>query len=427
MNLPAPSSSLRKPSEHEDNIPEPPDPWSPARTRETAPRSDLLPSRGSQRGSVPRRNPPSDNSSSDEDTTAEALRRARRDQSYVSTAAGNDSQKRVKKEAIGTFDPDYKDPRKTGLIVNQGKQVYTDVYLFCEHLRVFERYGEDSLQDYYVSMLGGGAQGWFMGELSADQRNKLLDAPIRKFCKKLTARFKRPDAEITADLHTGRYTFSLVDEDISLTQWVQRKAAYAKQLGIVEDRLIIQAIYPQIDHEISRLLNTPRSKDRLFDFIRECEDLRPIITEIARRRRGRRDDRFSAPRRDRDRDYIGDQNRDRYENRPRDRYDNRDRDDRRRNRDDRQDDRNRPFREDRRAQGSGNDDRYRDKPRDNYRDRDRRDGNAKKVTFEKKYQVAEAEPEPEPDRSPIASDADDEDEASLSDSSAFSVRSQQAY
>lgn len=55
-----------------------------------------------------------------------------------------------------------------------------------------------------------------MGELSTDQCNWLLDAPIYKFCKKLTAWFKRPDAEITKDLYSGRYTLGLAQDDISL-------------------------------------------------------------------------------------------------------------------------------------------------------------------------------------------------------------------
>lgn len=78
-----------------------------------------------------------------------------------------------------------------------------------------------------------------MGKLSTSRRSRLLSASIQRFCQKLTARFKRPGAGMSAELHSSRYILSLFDDDVSLTQWVQRKTAYAKQLGHDEDRLII--------------------------------------------------------------------------------------------------------------------------------------------------------------------------------------------
>ncbi|KAH7118484.1 hypothetical protein EDB81DRAFT_861957 [Dactylonectria macrodidyma] len=400
-----------------DDEAEPPDPWDASRPQRKSSGLTSQHRQGSRRGSPPPTSSATDDSSDDD---AEAARRSRRERSQVATMVGTDAHRKIRKEAIGLFDPDFKDPKGTGLVVSQNKQIYTDVYLFCEHLRVFERYGEDSLQEYYVSMLlGGGAQGWFMGELSTDQRNRLLDARIYKFCKKLTARFKRPDAEITKDLHSGRYTLGLAQDDISLTQWVQRKAAYAKQLGLQNDKHILQAIYPLIDIEISRLLTIPKAKTNLIDFIRECEDLRPTITALIQRRRGRRDDHFNS-RRDYER---SDQKRD-YDN---NRRSNRDRS---RRYEDRDQDRDRYRAPRDNHENRGTDDR-RNRPRDSYRDRDRQERSEKRVTFEKKYPAIESEPEPEPEprreRAPTTSDADDEDDASLSDASTFSTRSQQAY
>lgn len=130
--------TVRSPVEEEDDDePEAPDPRAPAQiTQRKTPRRATEARRGNRYDF----SLPSGSDSSDDDFD----RCNRCDQSRTSTTTG-DAYRRVKKEAVGTFDPTFKDPKKTGLVISQGKQVYTDVYLFCKHLRVFECYGEDSL------------------------------------------------------------------------------------------------------------------------------------------------------------------------------------------------------------------------------------------------------------------------------------------
>lgn len=146
--------TVRAPTGLTDDEAEPPNPWDASRPQRKSSGLTSQDRQGSRRGSPPPTSSATDDSSDDD---AEAARRSQRERSQVSTIVGTDAHRKIRKEAISLFDPDFKDPKGTGLVVSQNKQIYTDVYLFCEHLRVFERYGEDSLQEYYVSMLGGGA------------------------------------------------------------------------------------------------------------------------------------------------------------------------------------------------------------------------------------------------------------------------------
>ncbi|KAH7001788.1 hypothetical protein EDB80DRAFT_808594 [Ilyonectria destructans] len=225
----------------------------------------------------PRRGTNEDNNLSSSDESIGLAKYYSCDITPFSTGTDGLVVKRIKRETVGTFDSDFKDYKKTGLVIVQGKQIYTDIYLFCEHLHVFQCYGDDCLQEHYTSLLGGGAQGWFMGELNARSREKLLQVSISTFCNKLVRRFKRSDAELIAELQTGKYTLQLARTDVSLTQWAQRKASLAKQIGYNEDRLILQTIFPLIDIEISRFLSIPKKRTSLTAFIQECKERRPTI------------------------------------------------------------------------------------------------------------------------------------------------------
>ncbi|SCO20181.1 uncharacterized protein FFB20_15887 [Fusarium fujikuroi] len=96
------------------------------------------------------------------------------------------------------------------------KTIYIDVFMFCEHLSVFKRFGEYSLTDYYVGMLSGKASAWLMSELDSPSYNRLLNLPITEFGRKLTERFKRLDTDILNELHSLRYTPKVAAYGITL-------------------------------------------------------------------------------------------------------------------------------------------------------------------------------------------------------------------
>ncbi|PNP51610.1 hypothetical protein FNYG_15889 [Fusarium nygamai] len=226
---------------------------------------------------------PRDNLSegSDDDSSS---RRRRETTAYTMQSAVSDISKKIRKETLGIFDPDNPDDRdRQGLITTStGKTIYTDVFMFCEHLYLFKRYGEFSLTEYYVGMLTGKASAWLMSELDGASRNHFLSLPITDFGRKLTERFKRPDTEILEDLYRTRFTPRLVLRGITLAQWAQRKAGLAKQVGYNEDHTIVTTLFNQIDIEIQRFLEHPKETTSLIAFIRQCEQRRTTIEHFCR-------------------------------------------------------------------------------------------------------------------------------------------------
>ncbi|VTT76585.1 unnamed protein product [Fusarium fujikuroi] len=375
--------------------------------------------------SAPRVPVPQDNMSegSDDDSASRRHRGATVD----TTQSTGDLSKKIRKETLGIFDPDNPDDKDNqGLITtSSGKTIYTDVFMFCEHLSVFKRFGEYSLTDYYVGMLSGKASAWLMSELDSPSRNRLLNLPITEFGRKLTERFKRPDTDILNELHSSRYTPKVAARGITLAQWAQRKAGLAKQIGHTQDSTIITTLFNKIDIEIQRFLTYPSENTSLTSFIRQCEQRRTTIEQFCRSndRGDRNDQRYkSGYSSSRDKGSRSDR-RSRDESsssRRRDDYDRSKRDDRYRS--------DRPSRSYTDARKS--DDKHGERRHDGNRNRHThsRDNDymrkdvkeEKKVHWERKYPVMEEEDELGPDK--VDTDGDSE-----SVCSSRSTSSEEAY
>ncbi|EQL00183.1 hypothetical protein OCS_04106 [Ophiocordyceps sinensis CO18] len=95
------------------------------------------------------------------------------------------------------------------LTLSDGKNVYTDVHLFCERLQSYSDENKYALCSHYMSFLAGGALNWYMSELNAVQRKNLATSSLERFCRKLIKRFQRPLAEVSKELHGEEYTISM--------------------------------------------------------------------------------------------------------------------------------------------------------------------------------------------------------------------------
>ncbi|VZH91969.1 unnamed protein product [Fusarium fujikuroi] len=375
--------------------------------------------------SAPRVPVPQDNMSegSDDDSASRRHRGATVD----TTQSTGDLSKKIRKETLGIFDPDNPDDKDNqGLITtSSGKTIYTDVFMFCEHLSVFKRFGEYSLTDYYVGMLSGKASAWLMSELDSPSRNRLLNLPITEFGRKLTERFKRPDTDILNELHSSRYTPKVAARGITLAQWAQRKAGLAKQIGHTQDSTIITTLFNKIDIEIQRFLTYPSENTSLTSFIRQCEQRRTTIEQFCRSndRGDRNDQRYkSGYSSSRDKGSRSDRRShdESSSSRRRDDYDRSKRDDRYRS--------DRPSRSYTDARKS--DDKHGERRHDGNRNRHThsRDNDymrkdvkeEKKVHWERKYPVMEEEDELGPDK--VDTDGDSE-----SVCSSRSTSSEEAY
>lgn len=184
-------------------------------------------------------------------------------------------------DAIGIFRPEEKDPYRQGIVhTPQGQTIYTDVHLFCDSLRSFQRFGDDCLIPHYPAILQGRAKLWLQVELSFERRIALLEAPIPKLCKALSRRFQRTTDEVLEDFHSNPYT-TMIFDDISLEQWAQRKVSLARQAGITKDRDILRHVFKMIDPEIQRCLIPPGRKTKISHFIRDLVERRTTITAHA--------------------------------------------------------------------------------------------------------------------------------------------------
>ncbi|KAM4063720.1 chromo (CHRromatin organization MOdifier) domain-containing protein [Hirsutella rhossiliensis] len=202
---------------------------------------------------------------------------------------------RLKRDNMGVFNPNHKDPHKQGLVsLSSGSNVYTDVYLFCERLRMYKDLDSYALSQHYMSFLAGGALQWFMNELSIEQKDRLMKSSVERFCKMLIKRFQRPAAEVSKELHGIPYTVSMWNAgEVSLPQWIQRKVSLARQINIEKDYQIIQSIHPLIAVQIATHLSVPTKRTPIDKWVREIEERRPLIS-AALEFRGRYDERPKA-------------------------------------------------------------------------------------------------------------------------------------
>ncbi|KAM4060256.1 PIF1 protein [Hirsutella rhossiliensis] len=222
---------------------------------------------------------------------------------------------RLKRDNMGVFNPNHKDPHKQGLVsLSSGSNVYTDVYLFCERLRMYKDLDSYALSQHYMSFLAGGALQWFMNELSIEQKDRLMKSSVEPI--------PTPSSRGLKELHGIPYTVSMWNAgEVSLPQWIQRKVSLARQINIEKDYQIIQSIHPLIAVQIATHLSVPTKRTPIDKWVREIEERRPLIS-AALEFRGRYDERPQG--RDRDRNY---QSRDRSSDRDRSfRNDSRDRD-----------------------------------------------------------------------------------------------------
>ncbi|PNP51611.1 hypothetical protein FNYG_15888 [Fusarium nygamai] len=127
-------------------------------------------------------------------------RQRRKTTAHTMQSAVSDISKKIRKETLSIFDPDNPNDRdRQGLITTStGKTIYTNVFIFCEHLYLFKRYSEFSLTEYYIRMLTRKASAWLMSEQCEQRRTT-----IEHFCRH-SNRGNKGKHRYKSDRYSGR-------------------------------------------------------------------------------------------------------------------------------------------------------------------------------------------------------------------------------
>lgn len=238
-----------------------------------------------------------------------------------------DASRRLKRDPIGSFDPNARDSAGRGIVTQAGKPpTYTDVFLFTLRIKEWTT-GQDAyiLSGHYTKLLGGDALSWLQVELDSSERMVLMSCSSRTFRKKLESRFGPPKSESQNEWTSVKYTQRDWRNNKSIAQFIQRKVALARHIGIKDQSVIITHIKSLIDPII--MIGTQFKPDRyttISSWIKIFRDSRGEVDEILASKlgednsRNHQADRRSSDRNDRD-DRSGRRDRDRSDSRRSDR------------------------------------------------------------------------------------------------------------
>lgn len=312
--------------------------------------------------------------------------RRAREPTYTSSATRTSSsgRRKIKREEVGIFDPEYPDPQDVGMVTVGKDLIYTDVWAFWDRLDTFldnestRENMEVQIVDMFSTLLQGSAVYWWTNELPADQRRRLRNDGLNAMMEALEVRFAMDPGRATKKFREAQFRLrDLLDDEYGLRKFIQKKIRYARAMGTLDRyndnwRGVLTDIWTGMELDIQQYLAPPRRGQTMEKYMQTVEESKTLLLAAADRknpfyrpkprdrddRAGRYDSRY-ASNRDDNRGHA------RYDDRYRrdNRYDD-DRRDFKRDRDrPRQDDRPRQFRDAGRRQD--------DRPRERYAERDR--------------------------------------------------------
>ncbi|KAI8173776.1 hypothetical protein K4K49_003035 [Colletotrichum sp. SAR 10_70] len=285
--------------------------------------------------------PDDDSSSSDEEDERRRDERRRyrrgdrdprrREPTYESNpSASGGSLRKLKREEIGIFDPEYPDPQDVGMVTVGKDIVYTDVWTFWDRLDTFlddretQSQAEKQIIDIFSTLLQGSAVIWWTIETTARRRQKLRERGLNDLMKALEKPFAMDPGRATKKFRKTRFFLrDLLDDEHSLRKFVQKKFRYSKAIGTLDRRNanwrgVMMDIWSGKELDVQQYLQPPGRRDTMEGYMQKIEEARTILLSAAERKNP-----FHRPRMGRDPDAKYDS---RY---PGGRYDKGRRDDRR--------------------------------------------------------------------------------------------------
>ncbi|KAI1419301.1 hypothetical protein F5Y12DRAFT_778731 [Xylaria sp. FL1777] len=208
---------------------------------------------------------PSDDSSSDDDNPLgprppgppRSPNRTRGDTPHSQITVGGTY--KIKREDIGSFDPEYNDPNDVGVVTEGKNLVFTDVYSFSDRIESFledpttSSSNEGQILAMFQTLLTGPAVLWWNNEITPRHRRRLRRAGLTKILDQLQERFA-----LDAGIATQRFeqtTLTLKDikkNQHELPQFIQRKLRYARAMGILtSDNTNWRGVMTQIRNSMS--------------------------------------------------------------------------------------------------------------------------------------------------------------------------------
>ncbi|KAK3946659.1 hypothetical protein QBC32DRAFT_225709, partial [Pseudoneurospora amorphoporcata] len=204
---------------------------------------------------------------------------------------------KVKREDVGTFDPDADDPKDQG-VVNDGKYtIYTDVYAFREQMLSFIENAQQrqpsskmnkQLTRLFHTCLAGSARVWWTVEVDNDTRLDWKEGGIYELLDQLVNRFLPDAATATAKFTRGRICLrEIYDNAGALTFYVQRQMRYAKAMGtLTKDNRnwygVMMQIWSSMELRIQQNVRAPFEEESLADYMQLIRRSRAILTSAAR-------------------------------------------------------------------------------------------------------------------------------------------------
>jgi hypothetical protein len=215
-----------------------------------------------------------------------------REGTFDSGISGNGrNTEKIKREEIGIFNPDYKDPDDLGLVQDGKNLIFTDVYSFVDRISTFtESTGEEAARQIisqFQALLGGPAILWWTNEVMAARRIDLRNRGLTALLDELTDRFGPDAATATNSFYQCKLRLRQVAEnEQALLQFVQKKLRWARamrMLGSDHTNWVgaLMQIWSDMDFEIQQCLPRPDDFDNLTEYMRKIEKSRVLVNAAA--------------------------------------------------------------------------------------------------------------------------------------------------
>ena len=200
---------------------------------------------------------------------------------------------KIKREEIGIFNPNYKDPDNLGIVQGGKNFIFTDVYSFVDRITTFtEGSGEEATHQIlsrFQALLGGSANLWWNNEMKAPRRVELRNAGIFALLDKLTVRFGPDAAKATKSFYDCKlYLRDVAADEQALQNFVQKKLRWArvmKMLGTDQSNWssAMMLIWSDMEFEIQQCLPRPDEYASLSEYLMKIERSQVIVNAAAQR------------------------------------------------------------------------------------------------------------------------------------------------
>ncbi|RWA03570.1 hypothetical protein EKO27_g11536 [Xylaria grammica] len=213
---------------------------------------------------------------------------------------------KLKREDIGSFDPEYSDPNDIGVVTEGRNLIFTDVFSFTDRIESFleepasQQSHEAQIMGLFQTLLTGPAVSWWNNEITPTTRRTFRQRGLHKVMEELQKRFALDSGIATQRFEQATLTLGDIQRNQhELPQFIQRKLRYARAMGIltadnVNWRGVMTQIRNSMSLEVKQFIKPPRRNQTLDEYMLVVEEARGDLDDLAREVVGNRKPSYHA-------------------------------------------------------------------------------------------------------------------------------------